>query len=511
MSGLEKQANDRQRASLGEVFAARAREQPTSVAVVEGNAVHTYADLDRITLHIVRKLQALGVKPEDRVAVCGERSFALIAAFVAVVRAGGAYVPLDSSYPDERLHYMVKDAGCRVLLCRTADIERLGSLDCTFLNLDEVLESASYGEQMYAPHGDCGGEDGLAHVIYTSGSTGQPKGVLITHAGILRLTRHGPFFLGPDDVMAHVSSISFDAATWEIWTALLNGASLVILPRDTVLSSELPSALFAHGVTVMLLTTALFHRFADEMPSAFSSVRYMLFGGEAADPARVARVLEQDPPELLVNAYGPTEVTVIATIHAIHSLSPGLSRVPIGKGATGVKVYVLDPHLASQHSSEPGELYLGGAGLARGYHGAPGLTASRFVPDPFATEPGSRMYRTGDVVRQEHDGAFSFVARADEQVKLRGFRIEPGEIEASLRAHPAVVDAVVVVRGEGSDRHLVAFVAAPTGVEEAALRQYLRAKLPIHMIPSAIILLDRLPISPGGKVDRAALRRGDFG
>ncbi|MDI3288326.1 amino acid adenylation domain-containing protein [Polyangium sp. 15x6] len=501
-------------APLGEILAARARERPDAVALVDGDRVYTYAALDRITNRLAHRLRALGVADEARIGVCLARSSALVIGVVAVVKAGSAYVPLDPSYPDERLGYMLEDAGARLLLGGASGHERLGGARVAFVDLGAeiaALEQLPAGPQDEAPGCVAGGER-LAYVVYTSGSTGRPKGVMVTHRGVLRLARHGLFMLGPGDVVAHVSSVSFDAATWEIWGALLNGATLVVFDRDTVLSPELPEQLFAHGVTAMLLTTALFHRFADELPGAFASLKYMLFGGEAADPARALRVLSADPPELLVNAYGPAESTAIAAMHEVRSLAPGATRVPIGHAVRGLRLHVLDGHLGPVPVGTPGELYLGGEGLARGYQGAPGLTASRFLPDPFGAEPGGRMYRTGDIVRVLPDGALEFLGRADDQIKIRGFRVEPGEIEGVLREHTAVVDAAVVVRGEGAMKRLVAYVDvdAKEGADEAALREHVAARLPDYMLPTRIVFLSRLPIGLGGKVDRPALSRGDF-
>ncbi|MDI3288327.1 amino acid adenylation domain-containing protein [Polyangium sp. 15x6] len=499
--------------SLGEVLAARAHARPDSVALVHGEQVYTYVELDRLANRLAHRLRARGVVDEARVGICLERSSALVIALMAVVKAGGAYVPLDPSYPDDRLRYMCEDAGCALLLGRAQELARLGGERARGVDLDvelRELEGLGPSPDDQAPGGVEGGER-LAYVMYTSGSTGRPKRVMITHRGVLRLVDHGLFEFGPEDVATQVINASFDGSTWEIWPTLLSGAALVIIDRPRVMSPTLPHTLFAHGVTSLTLPTALFNYFADELPNAFSSLRYVIFGGEAADPARLARVLASDPPERLVNVYGPTETTVICAMHEVGSLEPGATRVPIGHAVRGITLHVLDKDLARVGDGEPGELYVGGVGLARGYQGAPGLTAARFLPDPFSAEPGHRMYRSGDIVRQLPSGALEFLGRVDDQVKLRGVRIELGEIEAVLREHPAVVDAVVLVREEGMTKRLVAYVGAPGGAEERGLREHLKGRLPEAMHPSTITVLPRLPVSPNGKVDRAALRRGEAG
>ncbi|HSP79762.1 MAG TPA: condensation domain-containing protein, partial [Myxococcaceae bacterium] len=319
--------------------------------------------------------------------------------------------------------------------------------------------------------------------------------------------------LSSEDRIAQVSNIAFDAATFELWASLLRGARLVILPREVTLSpKQLAHALREEGITVQFLTTALFNQVARELPDAFSSLRSLLFGGEAAEPSAVRRVLESKPPLRLVNAYGPTETTTFATSYGITHVPEGASAVPIGQPISNTSAYVLDEHLRPVPVGVPGELYVGGEGVARGYLGRPELTAERFLPDPFSTTPGARLYRTGDKVRWLACGALEYVGRIDFQVKLRGFRIELGEVESALRELPGLHEAVVLAREDvPGDKRLVAYVVPDKGQspDSGQLRAALLAKLPEHMVPSAFVVLEALPLTPNGKVDRKALPAPD--
>ncbi|HWK88791.1 MAG TPA: non-ribosomal peptide synthetase, partial [Longimicrobium sp.] len=320
--------------------------------------------------------------------------------------------------------------------------------------------------------------------------------------------------LTPEDRVAQLSNASFDALTFEVWGALLNGAALVGIDRDTALDpAALVPALRTGGVTAAFLTTALFNEVAREAPDGFRTLRHLLFGGEAADPASVRRVLRAGPPQRLLNVYGPTESTTFATWLQVEDLPEDAAGVPIGRPVANTTAYVLDGGLRPCAVGQPGELFLGGDGVAHGYLGRPALTAERFVPDAFAREPGARLYRTGDRVRWREDGTLEFLGRADQQVKVRGFRIEPGEIEAALRQHGGVGDAVVVVRADGADKRLVAYVTAKNGArpQAAALRDSLRGRLPDYMVPGAFVALDSIPLTPSGKVDRRALPRPEAG
>ncbi len=510
--------------SIHRLVAERARQTPAAVAVIDEMAAEggrvTYGELDARADTLARRLRAVGVGPETLVALCVERSIEMVVAMLAILKAGGAYVPLDPSYPSERLAFLLADTRAPVLLTQ----ERLAALlpaagGVRVILLDCPAEETSEGsEEMAGEAAGTGfetGGDHLAYVIYTSGSTGQPKGVAVPHRAVLRLVLNTDYVrLSPADRIAQAANASFDAATFEVWGSLLNGGSLVILPQAVVLS---PAALAAdirrHGIQAMFLTTALFNQVAREEPGAFAPLTDLLFGGEAVDPGWVRAVLRDGPPKRLLHVYGPTESTTFSTWFEIRSLEPGAVTVPIGKPIANTRAYVLDPGLRPAPAGVHGSLYVGGDGLARGYLNRPELTAERFVPDPFAgetgTEPGGRLYATGDLVRYLPDGNVEFLGRADQQVKIRGFRIELGEIETVLAAHPRIREAAVLAREEGAaGKRLVAYAAtAGPAPEVGEVREHMRSKLPDYMVPSAFVWLEALPLTPNGKVDRRALAR----
>jgi amino acid adenylation domain-containing protein len=371
--------------------------------------------------------------------------------------------------------------------------------------------------------------ENLAYVMYTSGSTGQPKGVGVTHRAINRLVSNTNYVkLEGSDRMAQISNASFDAATFEIWGALLHGGQLVGLNKETALSpAELVRQIAAQQISVMFLTTALFNQMAQSVPEAFTPLRYLLFGGEASEAQAVRRVLAGGKPQHLLHVYGPTESTTFTTWYEVREVAAGARTIPIGQPLSNTEVWVLDQHGQVVPVGVVGELYIGGDGLARDYLRQPELTAEKFVPHPYSDEPGARLYRTGDLVRYLSDGNIEFLKRMDQQVKVRGFRIELGEIEAALQDHAAVRESVVVAREETpGDRRLVAYVVRDPdyqGVTEQAtehsqhadqvlvpqLRSWLQERLPDYMMPSNFVVLDELPLTANGKVDRRALPAPD--
>ncbi|HEX9937592.1 MAG TPA: amino acid adenylation domain-containing protein [Longimicrobium sp.] len=492
-------------ATLHGLFAGQARLHPSSPAVEHGERTVTYAELDAYTGRIARALRRMGVRPADRVAVAIERSPEMVAAALGTLRAGAAYVPLDPDYPAERLAFMLEDSGARAIVVRGGAPEPLRGHALPVLSL-ATLGEAGEGEEV--PDADLGGGS-LAYVVYTSGSTGTPKGSLITHRGVVRLAR-GADYLQPraGDRIGHAATPSFDAATWEIWAPLVNGGTVVVIDRDDLLSPRrLGEVIREKGIHSIFLTTALFNQVAAEEPGALAPLRDLLFGGEAADPASTRRVRDACRCTRLLNLYGPSECTTYATWHEVRSVAAGAAAIPIGGPVANTRVYVLDPALRPVPAGVPGELYVAGDGLSLGYHARPGLTAGRFVPDPFAAQPGERMYRTGDRVRWR-GGALEFLARADDQVKVRGYRVEPGEIAAALHEHPSVGEAAVAACEEvPGDRWLAAWVAPAPGrsIDVAALREHLAARLPAWMIPAVFVPMDVLPKTPGGKLDRRAL------
>ncbi len=469
-------------------FMETAREHSDRIALVDGDRSFSYAELDEWTHAIAARLVDAGVRVGEPVAIVAERSAELVAGMLGVLKAGAAYLPLDASYPADRQALMISDAKARFALGTDAP----EGLTCISLS----NEAASPFE---APSV---GPDDLAYVLFTSGSTGRPKGVLTPHRGVVRLVRDTSYVdLHPTDVFPQVANASFDAITFEVWGALLNGGRVVIIPRDDVLDPHrLATALRETGATTMFLTVALFNRVAAEAPDAFGHMRTLIVGGEALDPKWVRRVLESEPPERFLNGYGPTEVTTFACTHHVEQIDAEATSIPIGRAIARTRAYVLDERMQVVPPGVHGELYLGGPGVAKGYLNRPELTAERFVSNPFGD---GELYRTGDIVRWLADGTIDFIGRRDHQVKLRGFRIELGEIEACLEQHSSVDEAACVVRGEGEERRLVAYV---TGRDETAvLRAHVADALPAHMVPSAFVHLDLLPLDPNGKLDRRAL------
>jgi amino acid adenylation domain-containing protein len=498
--------------TLGELFDRQVELRPDATAVVFVHERLTYRELDARANRLAHYLRARGVGLETRVALCLERSLDLVIAMLAIVKAGAAYLPLDPSHPPERLRFMLGDAQVGVLLTDGRQSARMppGSVP-TIVCLDAEHEAIGGASSEPLSSGVLAGD--LAYVMYTSGSTGQPKGVAIPHRGIIRLVCGTDYVqLTSADRVAQVSNVTFDVATWEIWGALLNGAALVVIAREVVLSPpDLAAEIRDRGITAIDVTTTLFNQLARDVPGVFQPVREVQLGGEAADPGSVREILANRPPERLINSYGPCECTTTATWHEVRQVTADAVTVPIGRPIANTRAYVLDPHLEPLPVGIPGELYLGGPGLARGYFNRPGLTAERFLPDPFAPafggEAGGRLYRTGDRVRWRADGTLEFLGRLDGQIKLRGHRIEPGEIEAALREHPAVREQIVVAREDApGGKRLVAYVV-PEGTAPGSdeLRRFLQQRLPDYMVPSVFVVLEALPLSPNGKVDRRGL------
>ncbi|HEX8706936.1 MAG TPA: amino acid adenylation domain-containing protein, partial [Pyrinomonadaceae bacterium] len=432
---------------LHELFEAQAARTPDAAAVRFGEEQLGYRELNEKANRLAHYLRARGVRPEAPVGLMMERSVEMVVAMLAIVKAGGAYVPLDKTYPPSRLQWMIEDSGVGVIVTQNGSWQPSGAAAGVRL-VDVERERAEIASESPENLRSGARVENLAYVIYTSGSTGIPKGISITHAAVNRLLFNTNYIsLDASDRVAQASNASFDAATFEIWGALLHGAELVGITKDVALSPlEFATQIRKQGVTALFLTTALFNQLASEMPWAFDSLKNVLFGGEAVDPRWVRKVIENFAPHRLLHVYGPTESTTFSTWYLVKDVAEDALTVPIGKPISNTEVYVLDTHGQPVPPGVLGELYLGGAGLARNYLGRPELTAQYFVPHPFSREPGARLYRTGDIVRFRPDGNIEFVGRADYQVKVRGFRIELGEIEAALQSHPSVRDAVVLLR-----------------------------------------------------------------
>ncbi|HZF07637.1 MAG TPA: amino acid adenylation domain-containing protein, partial [Thermoanaerobaculia bacterium] len=479
------------------LFAEQAALQPTAVAVEQGGEQWTYFELRQRAERFARRLVALGLRPEERVAVVAERSPDLIAALLGILAAGGAYLPLDPAAPPERLAWMLGDAGASLLV---ASPLASGLALPAGVRLVELA-----GEEDLAVELPEIPAESLAYVMYTSGSTGTPKGVAVTHRNVVRLVRGADYAdLGPEQTWLQYAPVSFDASTLEIWAPLLNGGRLVLFPEGMGSLDDLARVIESHGVTSAWLTAGLFHEMVDGRLEGLRPLRQLLTGGDVVSPEHARRALAAHPGLALIDGYGPTEGTTFTCCHRMTEVAQVGESVPIGRPIGNARVAVLDGSLAPVPVGVWGELYAGGEGLSRGYLDRPEWTAERFVPDPLALAPGERLYRTGDLVRFRADGSLEFFGRIDTQVKLRGFRVELGEIEAALAALPGVREAVVVVREDRSkSARLVAYVAGEVAVE--SLRRSLRERLPEYIVPAAFVPLAALPLTPNGKVDRKAL------
>jgi amino acid adenylation domain-containing protein len=499
-------------ASLYGLFADQAALAPDAVALVEAAADLTlsYGELDRRSRRLAGQLQALGVGPEVRVGLLLDRSAERVVATLAVLAAGGAYVPLDPAQPRERLETLLGDSRAAVVLPfpGTAGVPP-ASVDRGPAGRRRSQGDNSEGDGLALPAMPA---NALAYVMYTSGSTGVPKGVEVPQRAVVRLVRETDYArFDADGVFLQLAPHAFDAATLEIWAPLLKGGRLVMPPPGELSLAEIGGLLTRHGVTTLWLTAGLFHQMVDSGLADLAGVRQLLAGGDVLSPAHVRRLTAELPDTRLINGYGPTENTTFTCCFPLSGdsrLPETASAVPIGRPIANTRVYLLDRDLSPVPLGVPGELHAGGDGLARGYSD-PAATAERFVPNPF--EAGERLYRTGDLARFRADGAIEFLGRIDQQVKIRGFRIEPGEIEAVLGTHPAVAQAAVIVRQEGGEKRLVAYVVArPDARPEtlpAELRTFLRDRLLDAMVPAAFVLLDALPLNANGKVDRRALGR----
>ncbi|MES5816918.1 amino acid adenylation domain-containing protein [Streptomyces sp. RG80] len=488
-------------------FAARAASTPDAPAVVAGRAVLSYARLDERANRLAHRLIREGVGPETAVAVLLERSAEAVVAFLAVAKAGGYYVPLHPGHPPARTQRMLAETGAEVLITDRPAPE-LPGLRVTALPVDALVEAEPGDERdpgvRVAPAH-------LAYVMYTSGSTGTPKGVAVTQRDVVALAADHRWGRLGESAHARVlmhSSYAFDASTYEMWVPLLNGGTVLVAPAGDLDVPALDRLIREGEPTAVFLTTALFNLVAEEQPDCFAPLREVWTGGEQVSAEAFGRVLAACPETDVVHVYGPTETTAFATCVPLRHPHPVNGTVPIGDPMDGVRAYVLDNGLRPVADGVAGELYLGGAGLARGYLGRRAGTAERFVADPFAAD-GSRMYRTGDLVRFDRDGRIEYLGRADHQFKLRGFRIEPGEIEAALGNHPGLAQVTVVVREDRpGGRRIVAYAVPADGAARptaAELREYLASVLPRYMLPAAFVLLDALPLNSSGKLDRSRL------
>lgn len=486
--------------SISMLFEEWVDKYPDHTAIVFEDTKITYGELDKEANKIANMLLEAGVKPKDTVGLIGRRSIQLMASILGILKVGAVYLPIDFKYPNERINYMIEDTNVQVLI---ADMSLTKDLDvkCTVLNM--------YPEKSYSdkrPNIKFDGDE-LAYIIYTSGSTGKPKGVLIKQYSVIRVVRDTNYIqISPEDKILQLSSYVFDGSVFDIYGALLNGATLVIPNENTLLEvNQLATLIEEAHITVFFVTTALFNVLVDMVLDKLAGVRKILFGGERVSFKHVKRALEKLGPNKLIHVYGPTESTVYATYYPINNIPEGSVTIPIGKALANTSLYILGAQDKLQPIGMPGELCIGGDGLAVGYLNRPELTSEKFVKNPF--NPDEYIYRTGDLVRYLESGDVEFIGRIDSQVKIRGFRIELGEIESVLISIPDIKEAVVLIMEEENEKCIYAYYVAEKPYTEKEIKELLKQKLPSYMIPTRFIAVDRIPLTINGKVDKRKLSK----
>ncbi|WP_445282548.1 non-ribosomal peptide synthetase [Streptomyces sp. DSM 118148] len=487
--------------SIHERFAAQARRAPDAVAVSAGDLRLTYRQLDERANRLAHRLLLAGVKPGDPVAVLMERSADVVVAILAALKAGAFYLPLHSAYPLPQMQQIVDRVGSPVMLTDLSSEAR--GLPRT----RQIILPAGDPVTAEAPAGDPRvpvGPDAPAYVIHTSGSTGEPKGVEVSHRGVLGLADDSCWDGEAHQRILALAPYAFGVSTYELWVPLLRGGQIVLPPPGDLDVRTVRRLISAHDITALHVTAGLFRLFADEAPDSFASVREVLTGGDVISPTAVKRVLDACPGLVVRAMYGATEVSSFAACATLTAPYEPTAVIPVGHPLDTVEARLLDERMRPVADGAIGELYIAGDRLALGYHRRPDLTAERFVEDP--RTPGSRMYRTGDLMRRGPKG-LEFAGRVGDQIKIRGFRVEPAEVEHVLARQPGVAHAAVVAQEqEGGERRLVAYLVPKTpGLDEAGLRKAVAAVLPDYMVPAAFVELAGLPMTANGKLDRAAL------
>jgi amino acid adenylation domain-containing protein len=501
-------------ACIHQLFEEQVERCGTAVSLVCGEDQLTYDALNVRSNRLAHSLRAKGVAGDVLVGLCAERSVDMVVGIIGILKAGGAYVPLDPRYPRERLRFIVRDAQPKVIVAQKQTSPLLEDLGIPIVSVDE--DTSGFPIEADGNPACIIGPENLAYVIYTSGSTGQPKGVLVSHRNVVRLFRSASrfFHFGPADIWTLFHSFAFDVSVWELWGALLHGGKLVIVPYDVSRDpGQFYNLLQSEKITVLCQTPSAFLQlipYEETLSSpGVNSLRFVIFAGEALDVGALRPWVQRhgDRSPQLVNMYGITETTVHVTVKALSSDDPPKTGV-IGVPLDDLQVHILDRDLHLVPIGVPGEICVAGAGLARGYLHRPDLEARRFVPNPFSRNPGDRLYLTGDRGKVLANGELEFLGRFDDQVKIRGFRVEPGEIESHLLNITGVAAAKVIAHEESSgDKRLVAYCVTRSvnSISAADLRQELAASLPDYMVPSAFVFIERMPLTPNGKLDRSAL------
>ena len=490
---------------IDHLFEEQARRSPDAVALEQDVEKMTYRELGRWSDEIARHLCLRGVQPGDLVGLAMARSFGRVAAMLGILKAGAVYWAVEENLPAPRFRFLVENASPKIIVS-DGKIDFPSGLPVSVVLLND-LSGPVAGESFQKPFPRKA--DDPAYISYTSGSTGSPKGVMVPHRGVVRLVKNPDYVsLGPDETLLHLSPLSFDASTFELWGALLNGGRVVLMPPERLSISESGRCIREHGVTTLWLTAGLFHLMVEESIDDLKPLRQLLAGGDVLSPSHVRKARIALPRCRIINGYGPTENTTFTCCHTVSDEVSPTDAVPIGRPIANTRVYILDAKLRPVPVGMPGELVAGGDGVAYGYHNNPELTAERFISDPFGPGGDERLYRTGDRARWRADGTVEFLGRLDQQLKIRGFRVEPGEIEAEIRAIPGVVDTAVVPQQlKDGEKILVAYLAGDATLprNSDAIRNRLRNRLPDYMIPSRIVVLESMPMTPNGKLDRSAL------
>ena len=496
-----------------DIFESQVNLQPDAVAVTQGYVSITYKELSYRAARVAQHFNEIGVAPGEFVCVHMSRSLEMLVAQLAILKCGAAYVPIDPQAPVDRRSLVIRDSGAKVVVVGREFPSDLSEEQVRWVCSEEV--HAKLGATLSKNYCRDLSASSAAYVMYTSGSTGTPKGVLVTHRGIVRLVINSVYIeAGSSDCVAHCSNPAFDASTFEVWVALMSGARLVIIPHFELLdAAAFTRCLVDYRISIVLMTTGLFTRHAPALGSVCHHLKYLIVGGDILEPGSARLMLRARPPMHLLNAYGPTECTVLSTTYAVNEVEDSAKTIPIGCPVANSQVYILNRNMQPVGMGVVGELYLGGDGISWGYLHRPALTAEKFVADPFGEVPGARLYQSGDLGRWREDGVIEFLGRNDFQVKIRGYRVELGEIEAELGRCQYVREAVVLIRGTGGNQKLLtAYVVlrGGSGGSPELLREHLSAALPSYMVPAAFVILEKLPLTPTGKVDRAALPDPDL-